>query len=156
MRAQALEFAAGTSAGPLDPARVLAVEQLVGHAFDEAFLDLLLEQNGGPPRVRLLQVKGRVKVLERFLCLVDARENPRDAIYDVGTVWSMLKGRLAPALVPFAVLFPGDFLCFDHSAGPTPAVVWWKHEAPAGGSAPPPVPVAPSFEDFLGMLRPDH
>ena len=155
MRAQALEFAAGTSAGPLDPARVLAVEQLVGHPFDEACLELLLEQNGGPARARLLEVEGRVKVVERFLCLVDPRENPRDAIYDVGAVWSMLKGRLDAALVPFAVLFPGDFLCFDYSATP-PAVVWWKHEAPAGASAPPTVPVAPSFLAFLGMLRRDH
>jgi hypothetical protein len=155
MTAQALEFPPGTSAGPLDPARVLAVEQLVGRPFDEAFLELLVEQNGGPPRARLLVVEGRVKVLERFLCLVDPRENPRDAIYDVGTVWSMLKGRLQASLVPFAVLFPGDFLCFDHSAPGPPSVVWWKHEAPAGAPAAPTVPVAGSFTALLAMLRPD-
>jgi len=100
VRAAALQFPPGTSAGPLEPGRVLAVEQLVGHAFDEAFLELLVEQNGGPPRVRLLPLGGNVKVLERFLCVVDARENPRDAIYDVGAVWTMLQGRLAPTLVP--------------------------------------------------------
>jgi|SRR5688572_3383360 len=153
MRAAALDFPPGTSAGPLDPARVLAVEQRVGHAFDEAFLELLVEQNGGPPLVRELRVEGRAKVLERFLCVVDARENPRDAIYDVGAVWTMLQGRLAPTLVPFAVLFPGDFLCFDHAAPGPPAVVWWKHEAPAGVAAVPTVPVAPSFTALLAMLR---
>jgi hypothetical protein len=155
MSAQALDFPAGTSAGPLDPARVLAVEQLVGRAFDEAFLEFLIEQNGVPPRVHLLTIDGRAKVLERFLCLVDARENPRDAMYDVGAVWSMLKGRLAPTLVPFAVLFPGDFLCFDHAEPGPPSVVWWQHEAPAGAPPAPTVPVAGSFTALLSMLRRD-
>jgi hypothetical protein len=155
VRAAALQFPPGTSAGPLDPGRVLAVEQRLGHAFDEAFLEFLVEQNGGPPRVRLLSVEGRTKVLERFLCLVDPRENPRDAIYDVGEVWSMLQGRLAPTLVPFAVLYPGDFLCFDHAAPGPPSVVWWKHEAPAGAPAAPTVPVAGSFTALLTMLRPE-
>lgn len=155
MSPSALDFPPGTSAGPLDPARVLAVEQLVGHAFDEAFLEFLVEQNGGPPRVRLFPVGEDEKVLERFLCLVDARQNPRDAIYDVGAVWSMLKGRLGPGLVPFAVLFPGDFLCFDHAAAGPPSVVWWKHEAPAGAPSAPTVPVAGSFTAFLRLLRRD-
>jgi hypothetical protein len=155
MRAATLDFPPGTSAGPLDPARVLAVERLVGHAFDEAFLEFLVEQNGGPPRLRLLTVEGRVKVLERFLCLVDPRENPRDAIYDIGAVWAMLKDRLAPGLVPCAVLFPGDFLCFDHAAPGPPSVVWWKHEAPAGAPPAPTVPVAGSFTALLPMLRRD-
>jgi hypothetical protein len=150
-----LDFPSDTSAGPLDPDWALKVERMVGHPFDRAYLDFLSDQNGGPPRTRLLTVEGRTKVLERFLCLVEPARNAREAIYDVGAVWSMLKGRLAPPLVPFAILFPGDFLCFDHAAAGPPAVVWWKHEAPAGAPSATPVPVAPSFESLLRMLRRD-
>lgn len=153
MTPPSLGFPPGSSAGPLDPGRVVTVEELVGHRFDQGFLELLTEQNGGPPLSRLLTVDGREKVLERFLCLVDPQSESREVIYDIGSVWSMLKGRFGPTLVPFAVLFPGDFLCFDHAAPGPPAVVWWKHEAPAGTPSVPTVPVAPSFAAFVAMLR---
>jgi SMI1/KNR4 family protein SUKH-1 len=148
-----LAFPPGTSAGPLDPDWCLKVEERIGRPFDTDFLAFLFEQNGGPPAARLLTVAGKAKVLERFLCLVDPQANPAEAIYDVGAVWAMLKGRLQPTLVPFAVLFPGDFLCFDYAAPGPPAVVWWKHEAPAGAGPAAPVPVAPDFPGLLAMLQ---
>jgi hypothetical protein len=154
MSGTTVTFPPGTSAGPLEPEWVLATEERVGHPFDPDFLGFLVDQNGGPPRERLLTVDGKPKVLERFLCLVDPKANPAAALYDVGAVWTTLKGRLLPTLVPFAVLFPGDFLCFDHTAPGTPSVVWWKHENPAGGAPDPVVPVARDFATLLPMLRP--
>lgn len=149
-----LTFPPGTSAGPLDPEWVLATEERIGHSLDPDFLAFLVDQNGGPPRECLLTVNGKPKVLERFLCVVDPKQNATEGIYDVGVVRAMLKGRLAPTLVPFAVLFPGDFLCFDYAAPGPPGVVWWKHEVPAGGSPDPVVPVARDFAALLPMLRP--
>jgi hypothetical protein len=150
-----LGFPRGTSAGELDPEWVIKTEESLGQAFDEAFVAFLCDQNGGPPHSRLLEVEGRVKVLERFLCCVDPKVNAIDGIYDIGVVRKMLGARLAPTLVPFAVLFPGDFLCFDHAVSGRPAVVWWKHEAPAGAPSPSTVPVARDFDSLIAMLRAD-
>jgi len=147
-----LAFIPGTSAGPLDPQWVEHTQRLVGHAFDPEYLAFMGRQNGGPLRRRYLPVNGNVKVVERFLCLVDPRANPAEAIYDVGAVWSLIGARIGPSRVPFAVLFPGDFLCFDHGRPGPPSVVWWKHEARPGATSEP-IPVAPSFTALLDALR---
>ena len=148
-----IQFQPNTSAGPLDPAVVRKAEKMMGRSFPADFLEFLGRHNGGVPRQRYFDLDGNVKVIERFLCLVErAPGNEEHRQYHIGAVWSQISDRLNEDLVPFAALFPGDFLCFDFSAGETPAVVWWNHDLSLEDE-PHTEPVAPSFADLLGTLR---
>ena len=54
---------------------------------------------------------------------------------------------LDEGVIPFAADVGGDFFCFDYRAGGDhPSVVFWSVDWGV-------VPLAPSFPDFLGMLR---
>ena len=147
-----LEFDPKTSAGPLDPAFVERTEEMIGLSFDKDWIAFLSRQNGGVPRKQYFPLGKNVKVVERFLPMVDVAVNPEAAEYDVGAVWSQIEDRLTENLVPFAAIFPGDFLLFEHQASGPPKVVWWMHER-SRRRQPYTEPVADSFDDFLRMLQ---
>lgn len=150
-KASLLEFEPGTIAGPPSTAYVKKKERMLGNPFDPAFLAFLQEHNGGVPKQRLFKVGRNEKVLERFLCLLPDYEDNALGDYDIGVVWSDIEDRLSDFLVPFAAVFAGDFLCFDHEDANPPRVVLWNHDL-SEEDEPSTVPVADSFEAFLGML----
>lgn len=63
-----------------------------------------------------------------------------------------IEDRLNEYLLPFAVLFAGDMLCFDYREGSRPAVVVWLHEESAADCTPVTKPVAANFDEFLSLL----
>jgi len=140
------------AAPPPSPAAVARTEQVLGVPLDKAYLAFLKQHNGGVPRQRYFPMGRNTKVVERFLCIAERGAPAPASTYDVSAVWGLIRARLAPKQVPFAVLFPGDFLCFDYQPGPAPRVVWWVHEAstPAEERT---TTVAPSFDAFLAMLK---
>lgn len=86
-----------------------------------------------------------------FLDLVkDSKTNPLGQL-DIGVVWSSIEDRLDEFLLPFAAVFPGDFLCFDFTKSDEPTVVLWVHDKSDEG-APHTVRVAKNFRAFVGML----
>ena len=155
MTTRDLDFAPGSLAGPLDPATVARYEQMLAHPFDPAYREHLARYNGGRSVQRVFDFDGTSKVVDNFLCVIpDYKAQPDHAPYDVAVTKLQLGDRLDENLVPFALLFPGDYLCFDYSAGDVPSIVWWDHEASTPGK-PVVEPVADNFTAFLALLRAD-
>ena len=148
-----LEYDPQSLAGPLDPEQVSQAERLVGMRFDPDWLAHLARFNGGKPGKRNFALWRNVKVVTRFLGIVPhylAKEPP--GVYDVRSVRLRIEDRLHERLVPFAALYPGDYLCFDYEGPGRPRVVLWDHEKSRPGQ-PHTEPVAPSFAAFLAMLH---
>ena len=150
-KAPALEFEPGTVAPPPTGTYVKKKERMLDHTFDPVFLAFLQTHNGCVPKQRLFKVGHEEKILERFLGLLPDYEDNALGAYDIGVVWSDIEDRLNEHLVPFAVVFAGDFLCFDHEEGSPPRVVLWNHEL-SEEDEPATSPVADSFEALLAML----
>ena len=91
-------------------------------------------------------------VVGRLLSIVDDyKEDPLET-YDIEVVWSQIEDRLDDSLVPFAVLFGGDFLCFSYQDESPPTVDLRDHER-SRKNTPVLTHVALSFEDFSAMLH---
>jgi hypothetical protein len=146
-----LGFEPETSAGKFTARYVRSTEEMINRRFTPAFLAFLKEHNGGVPKARYFKLGRNVKVVDAFLSLVPDYENDPLGQLDIGVVWSQIEDRLNDSLVPFAALFPGDFLCFDHKGTRKPRVVLWDHER-SDQRGPVTTPVADDFEQFLGML----
>jgi hypothetical protein len=141
---------------------VARFERLQRVALPGLFRKFLTEHNGGVPVVREVRVGDRHCVVERFLAILDHPDGFGDAgWYDIEVTLSQLADRmLSPDLefgadlVPFALLFGGDYLCLDYRGGPSltiPGVVIWDHEESDTGE-----PVVhsgcDSFEEFLSLF----
>jgi hypothetical protein len=147
-----IDFVPGSVGEPLEDAELRETEDLIGRALPARFVELLRRTNGGVPVQRYFSLGDNVKVVERFLCVVRrCPENEATAEYHVGAAWSQVVDRLM-GQVPFAALFPGDFLCFDYNQGEPLPVVWWNHDK-SREDRPHLTPVAPSLAEFLKMLR---
>lgn len=136
-------------------------QKVNGVPLPSSFAKMLLETNGGVPVENTFKMSdGRVRLIERFLSLIEGRASAAVAgWYDIDVVISQLLGRLTEdpdstvsGLVPFATLFAGDLLCFDYRTGPMPKVVVWDHEA-SEELAPVVTEVATSFDEFIPMLK---
>lgn len=150
-----IDFLPGTIAGPLDDGELRATEDLLGRPLDPGFVAFLRRTNGGAPVQRRFPLGKNVKVIERFLCVVPRTpENAAYAEYHVGAVWSQIVDRLM-GQVPFAALFPGDFLCFDYNQGEPLPIVLWNHDR-SREDRPDLTPVARSFGELLDLLRAAH
>ena len=150
-----LEFKPGTTAGKFTKTYVKKLERMMGHAFDPTYLAFLSAHNGGVPLRRDFKLGQNSKVVEHFLYLVPDYKD--DAVFgqlDVGVVYSQVDDRLGNFLVPFAALFAGDLLCFDHEEEGRPRVVLWDHER-SEEDAPEVTLIAQDFDAFLGMLVAD-
>jgi len=147
-----LEFESDTDAGPLDEDYIEDTEDMLNLEFTPEFITFLKNHNGGVPKKRYFRLGKNVKVVEQFLCIFsNYKEDEKFGQFDIGVVWSQIEDRLNEFLIPFAALFPGDFLCFDYENGEAPTVVLWIHDQ-SGEGEPATKPVADSFEQFLAML----
>ena len=147
-----LEFEPSTDAGKFDKKYVEETEEMLDLEFSPEFLAFLKHHNGGVPKKRHFKLGNNVKVVGQFLCLYpNYKENERFGQNDIGVVWSQIEDRLNEFLVPFAEIYPGDYLCFDYETGDDPSIVLWNHELSDEDS---PVTdfVAKSFKQFLTML----
>ena len=124
------------------------------------FLEFLSYGNGGKPLKNIFSHAKNECLIERFLPLTDDPES--DAIsgqYDIAVVETQIGERLATssdqlgcALIPFAALFGGDFLCFDYRVNKaSPAVVVWDHNQ-SDEFSPHTTFVAISFTKLLTMI----
>jgi len=147
-----IKFEPGTSSKPPPEARLRSLQKYLGVSLPRDYIEFLRRSNGGVPIDKFFNLGSNEKVVERLLpLLADYKTDPLGD-YDVEVVWSQIEGRLDDSLVPFAVLFAGDFLCFDSDAGDEPSVVLWDHER-SRQNKPFTVPVAASFREFAAMLH---
>jgi hypothetical protein len=145
--------------GPLDERRVLASQQAFQDrempiVFDPSYIGHLTRYHGGIPKKRCFKTEeGREYLIERFLHFADEKKGEKDRLgwYHVNVCWSMMVDRLNDYLIPFAVLFAGDMLCFDYERGGRPKVVVWLHEK-SKEDAPFTEFVAANFDEFLSKL----
>lgn len=141
-------------------AAIASLERYCGNRLPEDFRAFLAHGNGGRPVRQHLPVAGADRVIERFLPLMDdPGMDPLHGQYDISVVETQIGERLADdpdrpgcRLIPFAVLFGGDFLCFDYRRDPAhPCVVIWDHERSEEFS-PCTREVARSFSDLIAGL----
>lgn len=116
--------------------------------------------NGAVPSRKTFFQGKRERLIERMLCLLP---NPKDdhvnGWYDMTVVVSQLDARLIDDenlvgmnVIPFAVLFAGDYVCLDFRANPeAPAIAVWDHER-SDEFQPVLETIAPSFTAFDDML----
>lgn len=145
-----LQFSPKVDAGEFDENYVAETEKMLGHKLPPDFLALLKRHNGGVAKRKFFRLGNNIKVLDQFLALVPDYKNSPYGDLDIGVVWSNIEDRLTDELVPFAMIYPGDYLCFDYSSAP-PKVVLWIHDRSAE-NAPALAPVADNFGRFLSML----
>jgi hypothetical protein len=149
-----LEFVPGTEIGEFDEEFVKKTEKMINLKFPTDFVEFLKKHNGGAPKKRYFKLGSNVKVLETFLAVVpDYKTHPRGEL-DIGVVWTWIEARLNDYLLPFAAVYPGDYLCFDYETGDPPKVVLWIHDQ-SEEDEPATEPVAGSFAQFLEMLTED-
>lgn len=146
-----LPLVPGTALGRVDRRHASRTEDLLQLEFTDEFLEFLDRHNGGVPATRNFKLGRNVKVVERFLALLkDYKTHPNGEL-DLGVVWSSIEDRLDEFLMPFAAVFPGDFLCFDFTEFDDPVVVLWVHDR-SSEDEPFTVKVAKDFRAFLAML----
>lgn len=124
------------------------------------FIDFLKKYNGSIPITNVFLHEKNELLIERFLCLLeDPEDDDENGWYDIEVVLSDIDTRLTDDedltgvnVIPFAVLFAGDFLCLDFSEKEIPSVVVWYHEE-SGELNPVTSEVADNFSNFLSMLK---
>jgi hypothetical protein len=150
-----IEMEPGTDAGELDEAYIDETEDLMELEFTPEFLEFLENHNGGVPKKQYFKLGDNTKIVERFLCIyADVQKNPEFGQFDIGVVWTQIGDRLSEFQMPFAAVYPGDFLCFDFEPADEPTIVLWVHDL-SYEDHPVTTPVADTFEQFLGMLTDD-
>ncbi|MDQ3802174.1 MAG: SMI1/KNR4 family protein [Acidobacteriota bacterium] len=151
-----LEFVPGTEAGEFDDQYVSETEDMLRLKFEPDYLAFLEKHNGGVPKKQIFPLGDDEKVVERFLSFVpDYEDNEEFGYYDVAVVWSQISDRLNEYLIPFAIVYAGDFLCFDYEGGGEQAkIVLWNHDY-SREMKPYTIPVADNFRQFLSMLYAD-
>ena len=122
--------------------------------FDATYVRYIRMFHGGcPQRKYFVTSIGTDHVIERFGNFSDTLPSGSPfQDYNVETMWSNANDRLGPYLMPFAELFAGDMLCFDHSLPGRPKVVVWFHDQSDPG-APYTELVADNFDEFLKLLH---
>jgi hypothetical protein len=153
-----IEMLPGTDAGKLDANYIDETEDMMELEFTPDFLEFLEHHNGGVPKKQFFNLGENTKLVERFLCLfADVQNNVEFGQFDIGVIWTQIGDRLSEFQMPFAAVYPGDFLCFDFEPAEDdekPTVVLWIHDE-SYEDHPVTLPVADTFEQFLGMLTDD-
>jgi hypothetical protein len=153
-----LEFDSTTLAGIFNENELISFQKWLHESeyhninFDISYINHLNRFHGGSPRKRYFYTANGTKhVIERFLNFLPANsEHPLEQ-YSVPCIWSMIDDRLGMNLMPFAILFAGDMLCFDFSDIGKPKVVVWFHEL-SYENHPYTEFVSSSFDEFLQCL----
>ena len=150
-----IEFEPQGCAGSVGYKELAYTERAYEFHFAPVYVRMLERCNGGVPSKMYFPVPGNIKVIERFLCVIDdIRADERHGRNDMGVVTPEVENRMSDAMVPFAALFAGDYLCFDAEDSDPPKIVVWDHERSRAGS-PVTLPVAANFSNFLTLLYAD-
>jgi hypothetical protein len=149
-----LSFEPDSVGPPLNNAHVQEVADYLELDFDPDFLALLARHNGGVPHQKFFRFHDNEKVVTRILCLVDDEaEGEECQDFDIEVAQVELDEILEDGLLPFAVIYAGDYLCFDYRNGlDRPRIVLLDHERSTSGK-PHTMPVAAHFAEFLNMLH---
>jgi SMI1-KNR4 cell-wall len=147
-----LEMKVGSCSEHLNGKAVLETENMIKQKLHNDYIEFLKRCNGGSPKKQYFDFGNNIKVVEKFLYIIENYDTESEGMYDVGVVWSQIKDRLNDYLIPFAVLFAGDFLCFDYEKTPdNPKVVIWNHDL-SDERKPHTEIVANNLNTFLPML----
>ena len=150
----------GAIHGPSQDA-IKSFESYCRNNLPDDFVSFIAYGNGGKPANNVFISDGSVRVIERFLPLMDEPEtDPIQGQYDMSVVETQIGERLASdpdqlgcTLIPFAALFGGDFLCFDYRNSPSdPSVSIWDHNV-SDDFSPATTPAAGSFSELISLLR---
>ncbi|WP_175890823.1 SMI1/KNR4 family protein [Burkholderia cepacia] len=142
-------------------ASISSVERAYRIKFPMEYLLFLETCNGVVPEDFCVEIDGKQRLVVRFLAILDDPASEGEAgWYDVSVVLAQIGARLAEEkdrdeiglkLIPFAVLFGGDYLCIDfREKFANPSVAYWDHSSP--DFRPITSQVAPSFGEFCKRL----
>ncbi|MHC2065968.1 SMI1/KNR4 family protein [Bremerella sp. T1] len=122
--------------------------------FDEDYVEHLRIHHGGRAKRKYFRTQnGVLHVVGRFLNFAD--DSHPLAEYNVEATWSQLSDRMGDYLIPFAELFGGDFLCFNHHYYP-PSIVVWYHDRSIPEEEPYCEAVTSRFGELLELLTDDE
>ncbi|MDQ0206981.1 SMI1/KNR4 family protein [Alkalicoccobacillus murimartini] len=97
--------------------------------------NILIKANGAIPLEKEFSTEQSSYVIERFLCIVEDTDTD-NGVLDIDVTRTRLDERIifdedvaGAQLLPFAVLFAGDYLCLNYYENEEePKVYVWKHE----------------------------
>lgn len=126
----------------------------------EEFKSFIKKYNGAVPISNQFFDSQDERMIERFLCLLDDDESDEEiGWYDIEAVLAEISTRLVDDgdlvgcnVIPFALLFGGDFVCLDLRDSEMAPVVVWYHEESEDFS-PVFATVAKSMTEFLEMVK---
>jgi hypothetical protein len=154
-----LRIVEGTAIEPPSDEALQRLESVTGVTLPGAFVDFLRTGNGARPQTPEVPVDGRERFIERFLVVVDDHAVHSSGWADITVVITQINDRLGGAdevgtkLVPFAIVFGGDFLVLDYRRNERePAIGLWDHEC-SEEFAPFVIDVADSFSAFAEMCH---
>ena len=156
-----MEFQPGTSLFPPSVKRIAWFEENYRVKLPGDYVELLRVGNGAIPLTNVFDQGDKQRLIERMLCLLESpRTDQTNGWADISIVITQLDSRLIDDeelvgmnVIPFAVLFGGDFLCLDYRADArAPGIAVWQHEQ-SDEFQPYLETVATSFSRFDGMLR---
>lgn len=128
--------------------RVAEVETALGVRFPEDYKACVKRFHGGNPRDNAFEFDdpdvGRMGSCLGVL-LSFSREDPGN----IGERYRRLSPFLPEGVIPFGDDGGGDLMCFQYHGSDPPTVVYWHHGERSV------VPLAPTFSDFIEMLRPE-
>ncbi len=102
----------------------------------KAYVDYLLEVNGGEPPKRYFGCGQDVCVIERYLSIIPDASTNSTGMYDIDVVLTQVDDRiiadgdkLGYDIIPIAALYGGDLLCYDYRENANdPELCVWDHE----------------------------
>jgi hypothetical protein len=143
-----------TYRSPLTANVLQAAELILGVRFPARYAELATAYPGGRPLPNEFEVntkKGSWGSCLGVLLSLDPRDS-ENVFQCIGN--TTREGGLPEGLIPIADDGGGDLICLDfRSAHGEPPVVYWAHEL---GGVDGLVPVAETFEEFLGRLKDDE
>lgn len=137
--------------------RINTFEEFHKIKLPESYINFIKGSNGAIPNELTIKSDGQDRLVEKFLCLL---EDPGSEViqgqYEISVVIAQIEDRLTDDedligsnIIPFAVVFGGDFLCMDfRENGDNPSVILWDHEE-SDELDPITYTIADSFDSFL-------
>lgn len=126
----------------------------------EGYVSFIKGSNGASPIELTVKVNDQDRLIEKFLCLLDdASSEEILGQYEISVVIAQIEDRLTndeeqigTNIIPFAILFGGDFLCMDFRVNDTnPTIILWDHEE-SDELDPVTYNVADSIDSFLKTI----
>jgi len=121
-------------------AEILAVENVLGIKINEEYLKFNQRYNGGVPESNIFKVPpNNESDIAEFL---ELKSIPQDAY--------PIKDEVGKYIIPIAFDSCGNYICISNERNDG-EIYFWDHELPEGEAL---TKLAPSFADFLDMVRP--